>query len=289
MSIQVYATVMVMHDYLVHFYVVTCNPRGSQGRFGAHIAMRPWWLIDLLKRAGVVFVFSDSEATALRSRGVMGVWDTQARVPRKPDGDKEPLSAVWDVTIGAALGVVSQPVEEDACTNWTRQASNWVAIHAGNPILRSAQLNRGWNQSMAAAVAILQVGLVQWHRGDSIVMVQPSADKLQLATTLREHYDEGTGPYSHCPAGYCTPRPELPTAVKACGFDPAMVMPVKPFLSVRYLHEAWLHANHGGDFPSAPPLVARPLYRGAPPPQLSVTETPAPGSDDDRHDWGAWP
>ena len=49
-----------------------------------------------------------------------------------------------------------------------------------------------------------------------------SPDEMQLAITLRDYYDGGTGPYNHWLAGGWTPRHELPTAVKACKVAPTL-------------------------------------------------------------------
>ena len=81
----VYATLAVMHNETIKFYVVSYAPHGVGEVAG------PEWLIDFLKLAGVVFVFKAEEAELLYRRGVPRVWDTQSRVPRK-DGKLPALS-----------------------------------------------------------------------------------------------------------------------------------------------------------------------------------------------------
>ena len=76
-------------------------------------------VFQLLRRAGVVFVFSDAEAAELHDCGVKGVWDVQARVARKADGGKVGLYEAWSGVIGAPMGVVALHKNEDTTIHWT--------------------------------------------------------------------------------------------------------------------------------------------------------------------------
>ena len=73
----VYATLAIMLNANIQFFVVTCSPLSDPDAPRSPITSGPPWLITLLKKAGVVFVFSDKEGKALRGRGVSQRCGTQ--------------------------------------------------------------------------------------------------------------------------------------------------------------------------------------------------------------------
>ena len=107
-------------------------------------------MITLLKKAGIVFVFSDKEGKALRARGVSQVWDTEARVPRnKPMA----LSDAWSEAVGAGLGVAANLKRHDPSIQWCTRVENWQSLHEGRDGLTASQVSRGWKYTIADVVA----------------------------------------------------------------------------------------------------------------------------------------
>ena len=107
-------------------------------------------MITLLKKAGIVFVFSDKEGKALRGRGVSQVWDTEARVPRdKPMA----LSDAWSGAVGAGLGVAANLKRHDPLIQWCTRVENWQSLHEGRDGLTASQVSRGWKYTIADVVA----------------------------------------------------------------------------------------------------------------------------------------
>ena len=66
--IQVYATVMIMHNDDVKFHIVTCNPRGMP----LTSSTGPEWFIQLLRRAGVLSLFSPTRRRRPCTSGGLG-------------------------------------------------------------------------------------------------------------------------------------------------------------------------------------------------------------------------
>ena len=184
-KVCVYATLAIMLNATIQLFVVSCTPWADPDDHSAPITSGPAWMITLLKKAGVVFVFSDKEGKALRGRGVRQVWDAEARVPR----DKVmALSDAWSEGVGAGLGIRALLKRYDASIQWTKRLSKWQDLHENRDGLSAREVSRGWIYAIADVVATLQLGLVQWVRQDAIVVLEPS--KTQLRTYLPEQDGE---------------------------------------------------------------------------------------------------
>ena len=171
-STCVYATLAVMRNETIEFHVVSCAPRGVGEQAG------PQWMIDFLKLASVVFVFKEEEAVRLYNRGVTRVWDTQSRVPRE-NGKMPALSDAWSVAVGAGLGVQSHHKTHDQSVLWIKSLGEWQNIYHNRSTLSEYHLERGWRYAMADCVATLQLGLVQWIRGDNVFILEVWLSQLE--------------------------------------------------------------------------------------------------------------
>ena len=95
---------------------------------------------------------------------------------------------------------------------------------------------RGWSYAMADVVATLQLGLVQWIRGDVTLVLKPSKGALSrhdvaLANWMRENA-AGWGPRESAP--------KAPTDNPACSVPPqAVVCPEVLFMKRSELRKVW--------------------------------------------------
>ena len=179
-STCVYATLAVMYNDTIQYHVVSCAPHGVGEVTG------PEWLIRFLQRASVIFVFSVEEAELLYGRRVSNVWDTQSRVPRN-NGEKPALSDAWSESIGAGLGVKAFLKAHDRTIDWTTRVEGWRAVYHNDSRLPEDVRKRGWSYAMADVVASLQLGLVQWVRGDAIVTLKPSKNDWHKHSVKMSH------------------------------------------------------------------------------------------------------
>ena len=229
----VYATLAVMHNETIKFYVVSCAPHGVGEEAG------PEWMIDFLKLAGVVFVFKEEEAVRLYSRGVIRVWDTQSRVPRE-NGKMPALSDAWSVAVGAGLGVQSHLKSHDATVQWIKRLDEWQNIYHNTSKLSENALRRGWKYAMADCVATLQLGLVQWIRGDDVFILRVSA-------TQRKKHCNAWGAWSRAsrdPWGTSEPEPQAPKDRLACAIPPQPVpCPTGLFMTKTELWKMWCRSR----------------------------------------------
>ena len=132
----VYATLAVMHNDVIRYHVIGCAPYGEGEVTG------PDWLIDLLQRASVVFVFSEEEAKVLHRRGVKNIWDTHPRTARR-QGEQPALSDTWSEWIGKGLGVSALIKKRDGSTAWTTRVKEWQAVYRDTSGLSEKARERG--------------------------------------------------------------------------------------------------------------------------------------------------
>ena len=97
-------------------------------------------------------------------------------------------------------------------------------LYAGTSRLSPDKLRRGWIYSIADVVATLQLGLVQWVRGDAIVVMKPSNKARRKYLTLQNHWLRGTGQYN-CRWGPRLPAPAVPVDKPVCTFETVVACP----------------------------------------------------------------
>ena len=231
----VYATLAVMRNETIEFHVVSCAPRGVGEQAG------PQWMIDFLKLASVVFVFKEEEAVRLHSRGVIRVWDTQARVPWV-DHKMPALADAWSVAVGAGLGVQSHHKTHDESVRWIKSLGEWQDIYHNNSTLSEYHLDRGWKYAMADCVATLQLGLVQWIRGDDVFILEVSESqrkkhRFDWLSWQKSNMDPwGSGP--------SRPEPQPPRDRPACAIPPQPVpCPTMLFVAKTELRKMWCRSR----------------------------------------------
>ena len=122
----------------------------------------------------------------------------------------------------------------------------WRKIYHNNSKLSEDARSRGWRYAMADCVATLQLGLVQWIRGDAMVI-------LKVSRNAKRKYDDALSKWTRenqTGWGTSDSDPQAPKYKPACSVPPQpVVCPTELFMTKTKLRKVWCEgriAPHSG-------------------------------------------
>ena len=150
------------------------------------------------------------------------------------------LSDAWSVAVGAGLGVQSHLKTHDESVRWIKRLDEWQNIYHNTSTLSEYALRRGWKYAMADCVATLQLGLVQWIRGDDVFILRVSETQMKKHRNAWGAWDRG----SRDPWGTSKPEPQAPRDRLACAIPPQTVpCPTWLFMTKTELRKMWCRSR----------------------------------------------
>ena len=150
------------------------------------------------------------------------------------------LSDAWSVAVGAGLGVQSHLKTHDESVQWIKRLDEWQNIYHNTSTLSEYSLRRGWKYAMADCVATLQLGLVQWIRGDDVFILEVSETQRKKHRTAWLSWEKST----RDPWGPSKPEPQPPRDRPACAIPPQPVpCPTMLFVAKTELRKMWCRSR----------------------------------------------